>query len=48
MGDEVAPLYAVHLFGLGAVEAGCILGLDARLEEFAVVQNNRWIRLLLE
>jgi thiosulfate dehydrogenase [quinone] large subunit len=40
-------VYAALLFGLGAVGSGRILGLDARLEQLSVVQNNRWLRLLL-
>ena len=40
-------VYAALLFGLGAIGAGRILGLDAYLEEFEFVQNNRWLRLLL-
>jgi thiosulfate dehydrogenase [quinone] large subunit len=35
------------LFGLGALGAGRILGLDARLERTSLVQNNRWLRYLL-
>jgi thiosulfate dehydrogenase [quinone] large subunit len=40
-------IYAVLLFGIGAFGAGRILGLDARIEESSVVQNNPWLRLLL-
>lgn len=40
-------VYAVILFGLGAVGAGRILGLDARLEETDIVKNNPWLRYLL-
>ena len=40
-------VYAALLFGLGAIGAGRILGLDAYLEELAVVRNNAWLRLLL-
>ncbi|WP_152039765.1 DoxX family protein [Salinigranum salinum] len=40
-------VYAFLLFGLGAFGAGRILGLDARLEKLSIVENNRWLRLLL-
>jgi len=40
-------VYAVLLFGLGAFGAGRILGLDARIEQLDVVQNNRWLKYLL-
>lgn len=40
-------VYAALLFGLGAIGAGRLLGLDAYLEGLEVVQNNRWLRLLL-
>ncbi|WP_254830056.1 hypothetical protein [Haloglomus salinum] len=40
-------VYAALLFGLGAVGAGRILGVDSIVEKMAVVQNNRWLRLLL-
>jgi len=40
-------VYAALLFGLGAFGAGRILGLDAYFEELEIVQNNRWLRLLL-
>ena len=40
-------VYAALLFGLGAIGAGRILGLDARLEEMEFVQKNRWLRYLL-
>ena len=40
-------VYAFLLFGLGAIGAGRILGLDASLEELSVVQNNRWLRWFL-
>jgi thiosulfate dehydrogenase [quinone] large subunit len=40
-------VYAVLLFGLGAFGAGRILGLDAWLEDTALVQQNAWLRLLL-
>lgn len=40
-------VYAVLLFGLGAFGAGRILGLDHRLEETSLVQNNRWLTYLL-
>jgi thiosulfate dehydrogenase [quinone] large subunit len=40
-------VYAMLLFGLGAIGAGRILGVDATLEEYEFVQNNRWLRLLM-
>jgi thiosulfate dehydrogenase [quinone] large subunit len=40
-------VYAALLFGLGAIGAGRILGVDARLEKLAVVRNNGWLRWLL-
>lgn len=40
-------VYAVLLFGLGAFGAGRILGLDRRLEESNLVQNNPWLTYLL-
>lgn len=40
-------VYMLLLFGLGAVGAGRILGLDKRLEQTEVVRNNRWLRYLL-
>jgi thiosulfate dehydrogenase [quinone] large subunit len=40
-------VYAALLFGLGAFGAGRILGLDASLEQTAVVENNPWLRYLL-
>ena len=40
-------VYAVLLFGLGALGAGRILGVDAFLEKTAFVRNNRWVRYFL-
>lgn len=40
-------VYAVLLFGLGAVGAGRILGLDASLEDLPLVRNNAWLKYLL-
>jgi len=40
-------VYAALLFGLGAIGAGRILGLDAYLEDLDVVQNNAWLRYLM-
>jgi thiosulfate dehydrogenase [quinone] large subunit len=40
-------VYASLLFGLGAIGAGRILGLDARLERTEFVRNNPWLRYLL-
>ena len=40
-------VYAAILFGLGAIGAGRILGVDAVVERLVVVRNNRWLRLFL-
>ena len=40
-------VYAMLLFGLGAVGAGRILGLDTIIERTDLVENNRWLRYLL-
>lgn len=40
-------VYLLLLFGLGAWGAGRILGLDAKLEQTAIVQKNPWLRYLL-
>jgi thiosulfate dehydrogenase [quinone] large subunit len=40
-------VYVLLLFGLGAVGAGRIAGLDEYLEALPVVRNNRWLRYLL-
>lgn len=40
-------VYAALLFGLGAFGAGRIFGVDAYLEQFDFVKNNRWVRLFL-
>jgi len=40
-------VYAALLFGLGAAGTGRILGVDAYLERFEFVENNRVLRLLL-
>jgi thiosulfate dehydrogenase [quinone] large subunit len=40
-------VYAAILFGLGAIGAGRILGVDAVVERLDVVRNNRWLRLFL-
>jgi len=40
-------VYAMLLFGLGAFGAGHILGLDEYLENFEIVEQNRWLRYLL-
>jgi thiosulfate dehydrogenase [quinone] large subunit len=40
-------VYAMLLFGLGAIGAGRILGVDGFLEELDVVKQNRWLRLLM-
>jgi thiosulfate dehydrogenase [quinone] large subunit len=40
-------VYAMLLFGLGAIGAGRILGVDGFLEELDFVKENRWVRLLM-
>jgi thiosulfate dehydrogenase [quinone] large subunit len=40
-------VYAALLFGLGAIGAGRILGLDAYIEDMEFVQKNGWLRWLL-
>ena len=40
-------VYLLLLFGLGAWGAGRVVGLDAKLEQTSVVQNNPWLRYLL-
>ena len=40
-------VYAVLLFGLGAIGAGRLLGVDAYLETLDVVETNRWLRYVL-
>lgn len=40
-------VYLLLLFGLGAFGAGRILGLDNKLEQSNVVQQNPWLRYLL-
>lgn len=40
-------VYAAILFGLGALGAGRVLGVDAWLEETDLVRDNPWLRLLL-
>lgn len=40
-------VYAMLLFGLGAVGAGRILGLDAQIEEWDIVQENPWLKYFL-
>ena len=40
-------VYAALLFGLGAIGAGRLLGLDVYLEDLEIVRNNRCLRLLL-
>ncbi|WP_152042613.1 DoxX family membrane protein [Salinigranum salinum] len=40
-------VYAFLLFGLGAIGAGRILGLDEYIERLDVVQQNSWLRWLL-
>ncbi|MCL9813109.1 DoxX family protein [Natranaeroarchaeum aerophilus] len=40
-------VYMLLLFGLGAFGAGRILGLDSKLEQTEIVQQNPWLRYLL-
>jgi len=40
-------VYAMLLFGLGAIGAGRILGFDAAIEETDLVRNNAWLRYIL-
>lgn len=40
-------VYAMLLFGLGAIGAGRILGIDAYLEDTEIVNNNAWLRYIL-
>ncbi len=40
-------VYILLLFGLGALGAGRILGLDKALEDTAFVKRNRWLTYLL-
>ena len=40
-------VYAFLLFGLGAIGAGRILGVDEYLERTAIVQQNAWLRWFL-
>jgi thiosulfate dehydrogenase [quinone] large subunit len=40
-------VYAMLLFGLGAIGAGRILGIDAAIEGTDLVQNNAWLRYIL-
>jgi len=40
-------IYIFLLFGLAAIGAGRILGLDQRLESTDVVQSNPWLRYVL-
>lgn len=40
-------VYAVLLFGLGALGAGRVLGVDALLEQTDIVRRNPWLKYLL-
>jgi thiosulfate dehydrogenase [quinone] large subunit len=40
-------IYAALLFGLGAIGAGRILGLDDYIEDLDIVKQNAWLRYLL-
>lgn len=40
-------IYIVALFGLGALGAGRYYGVDEYVEEWSIVQNNRWLTYFL-
>lgn len=40
-------VYVLLLFGIGAFGAGRLFGLDAWLEELAIVKENQWLQLFL-
>ena len=40
-------VYLLLLFGLGAWGAGRVFGLDGKLEQTSLVQNNQWLRYFL-
>lgn len=40
-------VYAALLFGLGAIGAGRVFGVDAALEKTSFVQKNAWLKYLL-
>jgi len=40
-------VYAALLFGLGAIGAGRIIGVDEYPESTSIVENNPWLRYLL-
>jgi thiosulfate dehydrogenase [quinone] large subunit len=40
-------IYAVLLWGLGAVGAGRILGADAVIEKWDIVKKNAWLKYIL-
>lgn len=40
-------VYAILLFGLGAIGAGRILGLDATIEKLPLIKHNSWLRYIL-
>lgn len=40
-------VYAILLFALGAIGAGRILGVDARIEAHPIVERNPWLKYLL-
>lgn len=40
-------VYAALLFGLGAIGAGRIIGVDEYLESTSIVEANPWLRYLL-
>jgi len=42
-----AIVYAALLFGLGAIGAGRIIGVDEYPESTSIVENNPWLRYLL-
>lgn len=40
-------VYAAILFGLGALGAGRLIGIDQYIEELELVENNSWLKYLL-
>jgi thiosulfate dehydrogenase [quinone] large subunit len=40
-------VYVILLFGLGAIGAGRLLGIDSKLEETNFVRNNPWVKFFL-
>lgn len=40
-------VYVAILFGLGALGAGRLIGVDQYIEELELVENNSWLKYLL-